>query len=142
MLAEAWAAGFWIGSRGEVVAFFPLSSSSVAVTPLFLHLSRLPGLERERYGDLSIICFLGEKKAGRLSVSGQALTSVRPVGRLRGGRLDIGWAQRKKTWGFAPSLTLKSLCPWISQQTSVSLQLTPLLTCLSTRIPDLTQSFA
>ena len=41
----------------------------------------------------------------------------------RGSLLDVRWSQRKDTWDFAPGLTRKSLCPWISHHTSVSVQL-------------------
>ena len=69
------------------------------------------------------MCFLGEKKAGSLSLSGQTQTPGNPLHIPRGRRMGEGWSQRKKTWGLAPSLTLKSLCPWVSHQASASVQL-------------------
>lgn len=118
------------GRGGEVAAsIYPPSSSSLAFSLLFLHLSFWASwvghreLQRLEYS----FAFLEEKKAGSLSFSGRTLTSVNAVCRLlcmlRGSLLDGRWPQRKDTWDFAPGLTRKSLCPWISHHTSVSVQL-------------------
>lgn len=60
-------------------------SPAVVFSPVFLHLyvlPRLPGLEIESYGDLSIVLFLGEKRVGSLSFSNSSLKSVNAICRL------------------------------------------------------------
>lgn len=60
-------------------------SPTVAFSPLFVHLyflPRLPGLEIESYGDLSIILFLGEEESRESESLKIGPNSVNPICRL------------------------------------------------------------
>lgn len=108
--------------------------SSFLIHPLWrlalcLHLcflSRHLGSEPERYGDLSTILLLGGEESRESEFLKLNPNFGKPheqaLSVLGGSHPGIGWSHRKNAWDFAPSLTLKSLCAWISHQTSASMQ--------------------